>query len=124
MTIIKKEETMIPIKADYEPQFGIFHDLMRFRVREILLVSSFYDAFVLEEDGGLAERIFNEYSDFNLWFLPRITRVSSAGEALNVLNSKENSFDIIITMSRISDMNLLEFGKKVKNKNQTCQLSS
>ncbi len=103
---------MIQIKEDYEPQFGIFHDLMRFRVREILLVSSFYDAFVIEEDGGLSERIFNEYSDFNLWFIPKITRVSTASEALHAL--KKNTYDVVITMSRISDMNLLEFGRKVK----------
>ena len=36
-------------KDDYKPQFERFHDLMRWRVREILLVSSFYDAFVLED---------------------------------------------------------------------------
>jgi len=97
---------------DYEPQFGIFHDLMKFRVREILLVSSFYDAFVLEEDGGLSERIFSEYIDLNLRFIPRITRVSSAEEAFDSI--KKGSFDLVITMTRISDMNLCQFGQKVK----------
>ena len=99
-------------KGDYEPRFVKFHDLMKFRVREILLVSSFYDAFVLEEDGGLSERIFSEYIDLNLRFIPRITRVSSAEEALKVL--KDGAFNMVITMTRISDMNPLEFGKKVK----------
>jgi hypothetical protein len=69
-------------KEDYEPRFVKFHDLMKFRVREILLVSSFYDAFVLEEDGGLSERIFSEYIDLNLRFIPRVTRVSSAEKAI------------------------------------------
>jgi len=97
---------------DYEPQFGIFHDLMKFRVREILLVSSFYDAFVLEEDGRISEKIFSEYIDLNLRFVPRISRVSSAEEALSAL--KSGSYDLVITMMRISDMDVLEFGKKVK----------
>lgn len=99
-------------KEDYEPQFGIFHDLMHYRVREILLVSSFYDAFVLEEDGGLSERIINEYVDLNLRFIPRITRVSNAEDALNAL--REFAYDLVITMTRLTDMNLVEFGKKVK----------
>ena len=36
----------------------IFHDLMRYRVREILLVASLYDSFVLESDGALSEQIY------------------------------------------------------------------
>lgn len=60
----------------YKTQFSGFHDLMKFRVREILLVSSPYDAFVLEEDGRLSEKIFGEYLDMNLQFVPRIRRVS------------------------------------------------
>jgi hypothetical protein len=104
--------TMLIEKEDYEPRFVKFHDLMRFRVREILLVSSFYDAFVLEEDGGLSEHIFSAYIDLNLRFIPRVTRVSSAEEALKAL--QESSYDMVITMTRISDMNPGEFGKKVK----------
>lgn len=99
-------------KEDYEPQFGIFHDLMTYRVREILLVSSFYDAFVLEEDGGLSERIFSEYIEMNLRYIPRITRVSNAEEAFEAL--KEYSYDLVITMTRLADMNLVEFGRQVK----------
>jgi len=97
---------------DYKPQFSIFHDLMKFRVREILLVSSFYDAFVLEEDGRLSEKIFSEYIDLNLRFVPRITRASSATEALKML--KKSSFNMVITMTRIADMDPQQFGAKVK----------
>ncbi|MCK5005477.1 MAG: phosphoenolpyruvate synthase, partial [Candidatus Aminicenantes bacterium] len=104
------KENGIPL--DYEPQFGIFHDLIKFRVREILLVSSFYDAFVLEEDGRLSERIFSEYIDLNLRFIPRIVRVSSAEEAIAAL--EKGSFDLVITMTRLTGMDSLEFGKKVK----------
>ncbi|OGB67685.1 MAG: phosphoenolpyruvate synthase [Caldithrix sp. RBG_13_44_9] len=96
----------------YKSKFSGFHDLMKFRVREILLVSSLYDAFVLEEDGRLAEKIFSEYIDLNLHFVPRITKVASAEEALQSLQHK--TFDLVITMTRIADMNPVEFGKKVK----------
>ena len=103
---------MINLKADYKPQFGIFHDLMKFRVREILLVSSYYDAFILEEDGRISEKIFSEYIDLNLRFVPRITRVSTATEAISLLKKKK--IDMIITMTRIADMNPMDFGLKVK----------
>ena len=93
-------------------QFSGFHDLMEFRVREILLVSSPYDAFVLEEDGRLSEKIFNEYLDMKLQFVPRIRRVSSAVEAFSAM--KERTYDLIITMARISDMNPQEFGRRIK----------
>jgi hypothetical protein len=105
-------EQKLRMARDYEPRFGIFHDLIKFRVREILLVSSFYDAFVLEEDGRLSEKIFGEYIDLNLRFIPRIYRVSTAEEALAAL--KEGAYDLVITMTRIADMNPLDFGRKVK----------
>ncbi|MDQ7096812.1 PEP/pyruvate-binding domain-containing protein [Desulfosporosinus sp. PR] len=96
----------------HKAQFSGFHDLMKFRVREILLVSSPYDAFVLEEDGRLSEKIFGEYLDMNLQFVPRIHRVSSAEEAFSAM--RERTYDLIITMARIRDMNPQEFGKRIK----------
>lgn len=100
------------VSNTYRTQFSGFHDMMKYRVREILLVSSSYDAFVLEEDGRLSEKIFSEYLDMNLQFVPRISRVSSAEEAFSAM--KERTYDLIITMARISDMNPLEFGKRIK----------
>lgn len=99
-------------RKEYEPRFSGFHDLMQFRVREILVVSSPYDAFVLEEDGRLSEKIFSEYLDLNLQFVPRITRVATAEEAFSTL--KERSYDLVITMTRLADMNPLVFGLKIK----------
>jgi DNA-binding response OmpR family regulator len=103
---------MIDLQQDIEHQFSGFHDLMKFRVREILIVSSMYDAFVLEQDGRLSEKIMSEYVDLNLSFIPRVTRVSSAQEAFRAL--REKSFDLVITMPRIVDMDPFEFGRKVK----------
>ncbi|HYE69118.1 MAG TPA: response regulator, partial [Anaerovoracaceae bacterium] len=97
---------------EYDPKFTRFHDLMKFRVREILLVSTPYDSFVLEEDGHLSDKIFSEYLDLNLQFVPRIAHASSAAEAFEALKSR--TYDLVITMPRISDMNPLEFSRLVK----------
>lgn len=97
---------------EYDSKFTRFHDLMRFRVREILLVSTPYDSFVLEEDGHLADKIFSEYLDLNLQFVPRIAHASSAEEAFEALKSR--TYDLVITMPRISDMSPLEFSRLVK----------
>ena len=98
--------------SDYVPKFSGFHDLMQYRVREILLVSSLYDAFVLEEDGRISDRIFGEYVDLNLRFIPKIIRVSTATEALEML--ERISFDLVITMPHMGGMPPLEFGRRVK----------
>ena len=37
---------------------GLFHDLMRWRVREILIIGSLYDSFVVEADGFLTEQMY------------------------------------------------------------------
>ncbi|HWR62317.1 MAG TPA: PEP/pyruvate-binding domain-containing protein [Clostridia bacterium] len=100
------------IITENSPQYSRFHDLMKFRVRDILLVSTPYDAFVLEEDGRLSDQIFSEFLDLNLQFVPRIKRVSSAEEAFAAL--KRRLYDLIITMPHISDMDPLEFGRRVK----------
>lgn len=100
------------ISNENSPQLSRFHDLMKFRVRDILLVSTPYDAFVLEEDGRLSDQIFSEFLDLNLQFVPRIKRVSSAEEAFAAL--KRRLYDLIITMPHISDMDPLEFGRRVK----------
>ncbi len=46
-------------------------DLMLYRIHEILLVASPYDAFILEEDGRLTEQILNEYLAMNFYQSPR-----------------------------------------------------
>ena len=68
----------------------IFHTLMQKRVKEILLVSTFYDAFIFEQDGRLAEQIFGEFHRLNLTYPSRITSVPTGEEALRKINSNEN----------------------------------
>lgn len=98
--------------SDFDPHFKIFHDLMPFKVQEILLVSSLYDAFIMEEDGSLATRLINEYHGLNLSKPPKITRTSSAPEALSLL--KQKSFDMVITMPFLGGMDAFDLGVAIK----------
>lgn len=54
----------------YKSDKDIFHDLMQTKAREILLVSTLYDAFILEQEGQLSEQIFGEYYQLNLSSAP------------------------------------------------------
>jgi len=92
-----------------------FHNLMKNRVREILLVSTFYDAFIFEQDGRLSEQIIGEYRQLNLSTAPRITSVPTGEQALKKMEKR--SFDLIITMMRIGNITPFELGKRIKEKN-------
>ncbi len=100
--------------AAQESRFRGFHDLMRYRVREILLVSTVYDAWVLEQDHNLSERLFHEYVQLDLRYVPRITRVNSGAEALDKL--RKHPFDLVLCLTRLPDMEPLEFRRAVKGK--------
>ncbi len=104
----KLSELIKQNKTDQE----IYHELMQFRVREILLVASIYDAFILEEEDKLTEKIFGEYYQLNLSNAPRITSVAYGEEALEIL--KIRSFDMIILTMRIDEISPFELGKRIK----------
>ncbi len=100
--------------TDFDLSFKVFHELMAKKVTEILLVSSPYDAFIMEEEGRLAERIIHEYRGLNLSRPPMLTWVSSAREALNVLEQKK--FDLVITMPQVDETDAYELGRQIKTK--------
>ncbi len=85
---------------------------MPFRVREILLVSSAYDAFVLEEDGSLSDRLFYEYSELNLSSAPRLTHAASLDRALQLLGQR--TFDLVITVVRVGPTDAADIASAVK----------
>ncbi|CAN2041030.1 Phosphoenolpyruvate synthase/pyruvate phosphate dikinase [Candidatus Magnetomoraceae bacterium gMMP-15] len=100
---------------DFDTDFKVFHDLMSAKVHEILIVSSPYDAFIMEENGSLSSRIINEYKGLNLSSPPRLALASSAYEALEILNHRK--FDIVITTPHLDDMDAFELGLKIKKTN-------
>jgi hypothetical protein len=97
---------------DFDTHFKVFHELMSIKVLEILLVASPYDAYILEEDGSLASKIINEYRGLNLSRPPRITRVSSAKEALDVI--EKETFDLVLAMPHLDDMPTVSLGQTIK----------
>jgi len=76
--------------------FQGFQDLMPYRVQDILLVSSLYDSFTLQEDGRLNELILGEFLELSLHHTPGLTHVSSGEEALARAEA-ERRFNLIIT---------------------------
>ena len=82
------------------------------RVRYVLLICSRYDAFIMEEDGKIDEKVFNDYVSFNLRYPPQFIHVTSAGEAIAVLG--RGKIDLVINMLSISDMDPLELSLQIK----------
>ena len=89
-----------------------FQDLMFHRIHEILLVASPYDSFILEEDGRLTQQILYEYLGMNLSYAPRVWHAKNASTGLKMLSDR--SYDLVIVMMRIADMDPITFGEKVK----------
>lgn len=91
-----------------------FQSLMPYRVREILLVSTAYDAFVLEEDGSLSDRLFYEYSELSLSWTPRMTHVTTADRAIELLDGRR--FDLVITVARVGHTDAGELSQAIRNR--------
>ncbi|MDP6275171.1 MAG: hypothetical protein QF883_02800, partial [Candidatus Poseidoniia archaeon] len=98
--------------ATWGAQHRRFENLMRYRIRDILLVSSPYDYFTLEEDGRLNELLLVDYQQLNLSYAPRITHAATGERALDLL--KERPFDLVITMARVGEMAVHVFGRRAK----------
>jgi len=101
------------IKKSKYSKFQDFHNLMRFRVRDILLVSSLYDSFIFEEDGRLYELIRQEYQGLNLSHSPELIQVANGEEAIKMAKM-ESRFNLIIATLHIEDMHTISFAQKAK----------
>ena len=93
----------------------MFHDLMRYRVREILLVASLYDSFVLEQDGALSEQIYGEFFNLSLTTIPRVTCAYTPESAKEMF--KQGKYDMVILMAALDFDGPLELAKILKSYN-------
>ena len=91
-----------------------FNKLMQKRINNVLLVCSTYDAFMLEEDGRINEKIFREYASQNLRYPPQFSRAESSEKAFELLNNSH--YDLIITMLNIGKVDAFELANKIKQK--------
>ena len=104
----------IKLENVFHARLKKFQKLMRFKIQEILLVSSIYDYYLFEEDGRLYELIRSEYQNLNLSQAPEITHVTTGQEAMELLKG-EHSFDLIITTLHIEDMHVVKLANEIKS---------
>ena len=91
-----------------------FVNLMTRRIFNVLLIANPYDAFMLEDDGRIDEKIFNEYMNLSLRYPPRFTQVSTETEAWAKL--RDTSFDLIIVMPGTDNNDTFEIARSIKEK--------
>ena len=91
-----------------------FVNLMTRRIFNVLLIANPYDAFMLEDDGRIDEKIFNEYMNLSLRYPPRFTQVSTESEAWAKL--RDTSFDLIIVMPGTDNNDTFEIARSIKEK--------
>jgi CheY-like chemotaxis protein len=101
------------IEHGYGTRFQGFQNLMRHRIRDVLLVSSLYDLYLFEEDGRFDELISNEYQRLNLSHSPELTRVSSGKEAITLVK-EERRFDLILTTLHVEDMTAVRLAESAR----------
>ena len=102
----------LPDLKTYEFEEFAFKDLMQNRINKVLIVCSNYDYYMLEEDGRIDERIFNEYTALNLRYPPSFTHANSAKRAISILNS--DKIDLVITWLDIGNAKAFETSKQIK----------
>ena len=92
----------------------IYHDMNKFKVKEILLVSNLYDAFSLNKEGRFSEIMLYDYGKMNLTSLPRITGVYSTEETLEQLHIKD--IDMVVITIGFNKQRPLKIIKKIKER--------
>lgn len=91
-----------------------FVNLMMRRIYNVLIVANPYDAFMLEDDGRIEEKIYNEYMELGLRYPPTFTQVSTTEEAAQVLRS--TVIDLVICMPGNADNDAFDVARDIKGK--------
>ena len=89
-----------------------FVNLMTRRIFNVLIVANPYDAFMLEDDGRVDEKIFDEYIELGMRYPPTFTQVSTTDEARHVLD--ETNIDLVICMPGNADNDAFTVAREVK----------
>ena len=91
-----------------------FANLMTKRIFNVLLVANPYDAFMLEDDGRIDEKIFIEYMNLSLRYPPRFTQVSTPEETWKQLGN--TTFDLVICMPGTDSSDTFDIARDIKAK--------
>ena len=89
-----------------------FASLMARRIYNILLIANPYDAFMLEDDGRIEEKIFMEYASLSMRYPPSFTLVSTYEDALQQLATRP--MDLIICMPGTGDNESFNVARSIK----------
>ena len=92
----------------------VYHDIMPFKVKDILLISNLYDAYIIENEGRFSEYVLGEYYTLSLTSMPRITGVTTEAEALEQLKTKH--YDLIIMMVGVDKNTPIHMSEKLRKK--------
>ncbi len=102
----------LPDIKRYDFEEVAFGNLMQKRINKILIICSNYDYYMLEEDGRIDERIFDEYTALNLRYPPSFFHANSAKRAVKILEN--DKIDLIITWLDIGNTQTFEASKQIK----------
>ena len=89
-----------------------FVNIMTRRIFNVLIVANPYDAFMLEDDGRIDEKIFDEYMELGMRYPPTFTQVSTTEEANEVL--KTTDIDLVIWMPGNADNDAFTVAREIK----------
>lgn len=89
-----------------------FVNLMMRRIYNVLIVANPYDAFMLEDDGRVEEKIYNEYMELGLRYPPTFTQVSTTEEAYRILRTM--NIDLVICMPGNADNDAFSVARDIK----------
>jgi len=71
-------------------------DMMPFRVRNVLLVASAYDFFMLEEEGRLSDLLRRDYNQLELGYVPVLTHIVRGARAIELMRDPKTPFDLLV----------------------------
>ena len=89
-----------------------FLNLMQCRIFNVLIIANPYDAFMLEDDGRVDEKIFSEYMQLGLRYPPSFTQVCTIEEASDAISKQH--YDLIICMPGNADNDAFDVARAAK----------
>ena len=114
---LTKDKDKPPLQLFFNKQVldkYIYLDMMKYKVKNILFVSTLYDAFMLENEDSFFEQFMGEIYQYSLFSLPRITGVTTPEEAKELL--KTTHFDLVILMVGIDSEAAIHLSRDIKQR--------
>lgn len=104
------------VNHKFAGQEGLY-EIQPHRVGNILLVSTLYDAFIMERDGHILEQIYNEFLELKVVYIPKITRAFTLKRVEELLAARK--FDLVITMMNLPGTDVFSLAQIIKDKDPT-----